>query len=367
MTIAAPFEFDHTKLLEQLEAGRALPSNWYTDSAVFDAETRRILQRSWHFGTHTGLLEEPGDTVVRDVAGIPVVFTHSGDGAIRGFVNICRHRAHPVVLESGHRKRETLQCLYHGWTYDFEGSLLRAPRAEFEHDSFDKTHCGLVPVRTHVWGPTVWVSPDLEAPRFEEWTSGLGELVSSHGVDVHSHRFAYERTFDIRANWKVFLDNAIECYHCPTCHSQLSSVLVMNPHRQKMTVGNRYWSTYQIPFRDEDRQYYFHWIFPTTYLQYAGSGFDIGSIEVIDVDRIRFRSLTFVPEDMPEKEVREKEERLDQDPTIGEDVAICERVQKAHEVGIAPPGQLLPGSEGNVLHFERTIIEMMATTGSAAL
>lgn len=353
-------EIDPGPLLEGIEKGQGLPSSWYTDPNIFQAETERVLRKSWHFGTHSGMLEQPGDTVVKDVAGIPVVFTRSGDGEIRGFVNICRHRAHPVVIEGGHRKRETMQCLYHGWTYDFEGSLLRAPRAEYEHEAFDKSVCGLVPVRTHVWGPTVWVCPDLEAPDFVEWTSGLQELVASHDVDVEDHVFAFERNFEIRANWKVFLDNAIECYHCPTCHSQLSTVLVMNPHRHEISVGNSQWSTQNIPFKNEDRLYHFNWIFPTTYFQYAGAGFDVGAIEPVDVDHIRFRSLTFVPKATSPAEISEREAKLDNDPTISEDVAICERVQQAHEVGIAPPGQLLPESEKLLLHYERTIVQMMA-------
>jgi choline monooxygenase len=354
-----PTALDAAALLSAVDAGRALPSSWYTDPAIFRAETERVLRRSWHYGTHTGELVRAGDVVLRDIAGVPVVFTRSGDGEIRGFVNICRHRAHPVVLEPGNRKRETLQCLYHGWTYDFEGALLRAPRAEYEKLEFDRTECGLIPVQTHVWGPMVWVNPDLEAQEFGEWTAALAEEIAGNGVDVADHVFAFEREFDIRANWKVLLDNAIECYHCPTCHSQLSSVLVMNPHRQRTSIGNRFWSTHQIPFRDDDRQYYFHWVFPTTYLQYAGSGFDIGTIEIVAMDRIVFRSLTFVPTGTSVDDIAAREKKLDESPTIREDVEICERVQRSHEVGVATPGRLLPASEHLVLHYQRTLIEMM--------
>jgi choline monooxygenase len=355
-------ELDTESLLAAADAGRALPSNWYTDESIFQTESERVLRRSWHYGAHVGDLASVGDVSLRDIAGIPIVFTRAGDGEIRGFVNICRHRAHPVVLEPGNRKRETLQCLYHGWTYDFEGELLRAPRAEYETAKFDKSACGLVPVQVHMWGPTVWVNPDLTAPSFEEWTAGLADEVAANGIDVDDHFMAIEREFYIRANWKVFLDNAIECYHCPTCHSQLSSVLVMNPHRQTTTIGNNNWSTHQIPFRHEDRQYFFHWIFPTTYFQYAGQGFDIGAIEVVGIDRIVFRSFTFVPEGTSVQEIANREKRLDESPTIPEDVDICERVQRAHEAGVAPPGQLLPKSEELVLHYQRTLIEMMASS-----
>ena len=90
---------ERRELLESLEAGFALPSSWYTDRALFDQERRRLLRRGWHYGAHTGELSEPGDQVLCQVAGVPVVLVAGEDGEIRGFVNICRHRAHIVVNE----------------------------------------------------------------------------------------------------------------------------------------------------------------------------------------------------------------------------------------------------------------------------
>ncbi len=360
MTLDIPSDLATDSLLEAMAQGRALPSRWYTDETVFRIEQERILRKSWQFAAHSEQLNEPGDVVLTDVGGVPIVLTRSSDG-IHGFINICRHRAHPVVVEEGRRVRETLQCMYHGWTYGFDGTLLRAPRAESESMQIEPADCSLMPVQTHIWGPTIWVNVDMTGPTFSEWAPGLAESVESNGIDVDDHVFAFERTFEVHSNWKVFLDNAIECYHCPTCHSQLSSVLVMNPHRQKLTIGGRFWSTHQIPFRDDERQYFFHWIFPTTYFQYAGAGFDIGAIEIVGVDSIIFRSVTFVPSGTTESAINDLALKLDASPTIHEDVAICERVQKAHAVDVAPPGRLLPGSEQLVLHYQKAILEMIGS------
>ena len=342
-----------------VEAGRALPSRSYTDPSVFVAEQTHVLRKSWHFGTHTSDLAEAGDVVTREVAGVPIVFTRADDGAIRAFVNICRHRAHPVVLESGHRDQHNLRCLYHGWTYGLDGGFVQAPRSDQEGVELDARSCALMPVQTYVWGPTVWVNPDVEAPTFETWAPGLAAAVAADGIDVESHVLAFEREFPVRANWKVFVDNAIECYHCPTCHPTLSAVLVMNPRLQTTTIRGPRWSTHRIPFRDEDLVYTFHWIFPTTYFQYGRTGFDVGTIDVRGVHDIIFRSLTFVHRDMPADDVASLEARLDDYPTIREDVAICERVQHSHESGVAATGQLLPGSEQLVVHFQRTLVDMM--------
>jgi phenylpropionate dioxygenase-like ring-hydroxylating dioxygenase large terminal subunit len=359
------------ELLENLEAGFALPSRWYADAAIFEAERELVLRRSWHFAAHTGQLAHAGDQVVCDIAGVPVVLVVDQSGAIGGFVNICRHRAHMVVQESCNRP--TLQCLYHGWTYNLDGRLRRAPRAETEME-FNRSEFGLLAVQTAVWGPTVWVNIDGEAPPFSDWIGGLPDVVAADGVDVGAHLFAFEKEWEIRANWKVFLDNAIECYHCPTCHPALRQVLEMDPHLQQISVGGRYWSSHQIPLRQtsgssniacptgprSDGNYHFHWIFPTTYFQYAGGGFDIGSVTVRDVNELVFRHLSFMPADMPAEEIAERKSRLESDPTASEDVAICNRVQRAHETGIAPPGRLLPGSEWLLQHYQRVLIEDMA-------
>lgn len=360
------------------EAGFALPAHWYTDPVYFGRERDLVLRRSWHFAGHRGELATTGDQLVRSVAGVPIVLLRDRAGEVRGFVNICRHRAHPVVTESGNRK--TLQCLYHGWTYNLDGCLHRAPRAEFELE-FDRSEFGLVPVQVAVWGPTIWVNVDLDAGPFEEWIEGMPELVRARGVDVDTFDFAFERSWTIEANWKVFLDNANECYHCPTCHTALSAVLDMEVEHQEFMIGGRYWISHSTPFRREAWNrlypskalapddplptYHFHWVFPSTYFQYKGSEeFDIGSVEIEDVNRIRFRSLVFLQKSATADERRLREERADADPTIPEDIAICERVQTSHAAGFSPQGRLLPRSESLVHHLQGVLLDMLVEQGA---
>ena len=370
--------FAPNDVLRGIDAGYALPSSWYTDRELFERERRAVLRRSWHYGAHTGQLATTGDQALCEVGGVPIVLVMGRGGEIRGFVNICRHRAHPVVHEPSNR--QTLQCLYHGWTYDLEGCLNRAPRAETELD-FDKTQFGLTPVQTATWGPMVWVNLDLEAPPFHEWITGLPKRVEEHGLDINDTVFGFERAWQIEANWKVFLDNAIECYHCPTCHPGLSQVLDMDPATHVIEVGARNWISHEIPFQkvspevsgaypapladtEETPLYDFYWIFPTTYFQYrrVGTtviGFDIGTVEVQAVDRIRFRSIVFAPTDLPRAELDGWQERAEQSQTIPEDVEICKRVQHAHASGVASTGRLLPRSEWLLQHFQRVLVEMM--------
>jgi hypothetical protein len=148
----------------------------------------------------------------------------------------------------------------------------------------------------------------------------------------------------------------------------------MDPATHDLAVGGRYWISHRIPLRrtavgtpvaaptaakdgDDPGQYYFYWIFPTTYFQYAGRGFDVGTVDVRAVDRIVFRHLAFLPSDATPEEIAERDARLDEDPTVDEDVAICTRVQLAHGTGAAPTGRLLPRSEWLLQHFQRVLVE----------
>ena len=45
---------------------------------------------------------------------------------LRGFHNVCRHRAGPLVTDPAGRCAN-LVCQYHGWSYDCDGALLAAP------------------------------------------------------------------------------------------------------------------------------------------------------------------------------------------------------------------------------------------------
>jgi hypothetical protein len=139
-----------------------------------------------------------------------------------------------------------------------------------------------------------------------------------------------------------------------------------------MSVGGRYWIHHQIPFRegitegltykkhgDEPLLYFYNWVFPTTYLQHSGKGFDIGTLDVLGVDRLRFRHLWFGPPDTPAETVARGQRLLEADPTIAQDVEICRLVQHAHDSGFAPPGRLVAGREALLTHFYRLIVELM--------
>src|ERR1700690_1127200 len=152
--------FADPALASALERGDTLPARWYVDAVVFQAEKERIFHRAWQYVGHTGQVASVGDFFTTLLGDIPVVVVRDTEKAIRAFANVCRHRGSEVVLEcTGNRK--TLQCHYHGWTYNLDGTLRNAPRAN-EQASFEKEKLSLVPFAVEEWGAMIFVKPNRE-------------------------------------------------------------------------------------------------------------------------------------------------------------------------------------------------------------
>ncbi len=119
---------DAAGLREALDAGATLPADWYSDPAVLRLEEERIFGRTWQYAGRADLVAEPGSYLTSFAGRIPVVVVRDRDETLRGFVNVCRHRGHIVAEGAG--RRNALQCPYHAWTYDLDGTLRAAPRSE---------------------------------------------------------------------------------------------------------------------------------------------------------------------------------------------------------------------------------------------
>jgi choline monooxygenase len=203
--------------------GRAtVPWSWYSDPAILAHEMERIFRGSWQYAGHLGELQGPGSYFPSATGPVPMVITLDNDGALRGFVNVCAHRGALVATEP--RRRGTLQCPYHAWTYGLDGCLRAAPRAG-EDQAFNADRLGLRAVSVGTWGPFVFANPDPGAEPLAEVLDDLPDTVAAHDLDIGVLRFYRRFHYEIRANWKIALENYLECYHCPVNHPGLVSVI----------------------------------------------------------------------------------------------------------------------------------------------
>ena len=208
---------------------RTPPGSAYTDPAVFAAEQERIFERAWTCVALAADLAAPGAFRTVTVGRESVVLVRGRDGAVRGFLNVCRHRGARICTEPEGQVRRNLQCPYHAWTYDFTGKLVAAPNLTSMPD-VDRVEHGLLPVHLREWLGYVWICLGDDPPSFEadvigEVVTRLGDVASIERYGIENLTLGRRITYDVAANWKLIVENFMECYHCATIHPELTEVL----------------------------------------------------------------------------------------------------------------------------------------------
>ena len=206
-----------------------LPGSSYTDPAVFASEQRTIFERLWLCAARTAEIHHPGQFQVVTAGTESVLVIRQGDGSLRAFLNVCRHRGARVCAEESGQVNRYLRCPYHAWSYELSGRLAAAPNLARMPD-IDRDAYGLVPVALREWLGYAWVCLAAEPPSFLDTVVGaviarLGDerAIESYGLD----RLAVGRriSYEVAANWKLLVENFMECYHCAPIHPELTSVL----------------------------------------------------------------------------------------------------------------------------------------------
>ena len=347
------------------EGTHTIPFDWYSDPAVLRLEQERIFRSTWQYAGHTGELSEPGSFVASRAGHVPIVLLRCRAGELRAFVNVCRHRGYLLCEGSG--RRETLQCPYHAWTYDLDGSLRTAPRSESE-PGFDRATLGLKPVQVDTWGPFVFVNPDLEAPALAEHLGELPRLVAEGGVDVDALVFHGRTEGEYEANWKVCVENYLECYHCAVAHPSFSKAIDVGVDAYQLEESPTFSSQFG-PAKNGGGGVYdavgevergqFHLLFPNTTLNVMpGHGnFSIGPVVPLGAERTyRFLDYFFVP-GTDEQWITDY---MELDTQVGvEDRVLVERVQVGMRSGAISEGNLMPVSERLIAHFERLLVDAL--------
>jgi choline monooxygenase len=357
-------------LEESLAGGWTLPASWYADPAVHAAEREQIFARSWQYGAPAEKVAEPGAFYATQAGHLPAVVVRGQDGVLRAFVNVCRHRGHLVAQGEG--CRETLQCPYHAWTYALDGSLRRAPRSERE-SGFDPDGFSLLPMSAEEWGPFVFLNPDPEAEPLDATLGELPELVARSGIDLAALRFHDHVEWEIDVNWKVALENYLECYHCPVAHPGFSKVIDVDPDAYELRVSPTFSSQFgpvraaalegngAAPYdaRGEVGEAQYHFIFPSTTINLDPGRTNLSIERWLPVGHGKTIEVTdyFFGEDVTTEERGQLIAFGTQVAT--EDVALVESVQRGLDSGAVPQGRLMLESEQLIAHFQRLVYDAL--------
>ncbi len=357
-------------LLAALERGETLPAAWYTSRALYRREQHRIFRRAWQY---VGLIEElanPGDFLTTTLGDLPIVLLRDESGAVRGYANVCRHRGSQLVL-AGSGNRKTLQCHYHAWTYNLDGSLRAAPAAKDE-PGFDASQFSLFPIQVANWGPFLFVNPDADARPLAAFLGDLPQQVESTGLALNKLHRRVRRSYEIAANWKVVVDNYLECYHCAVAHPSFCDLIDVNNY---VVTEYDYFSTqrgatkasaragkdaglYEIGSGVEDGFYAYLW--PNFTLNiYPGPG-NVSLNLFVPVDAghtLAIYDYCFVDE-VEEQQVSDFVKFIDQ--VQEEDIVLCESVQRGLRSGVFNRGSLMLSREKALRHFQKLVYRALA-------
>jgi choline monooxygenase len=344
---------------EEQALARTPAAAFYTDPGRLARELATVFRRSWQYVGHASQLVRPGDYFTARIAHEPLVLVNDG-GVIRGFFNVCRHRAGPLASGCGNAAR--LVCRYHGWTYDLQGQLLRAPEMEGA-PGFNPAKIQLEPVAVHVFGPLVFAALDASTPAFEREHPRLAEECAPYQLARMRH--VMTRDYPVASNWKLYVDNFLEGYHLPLVHPALSReidyqsyVTELDTHRvlQHAPVRAGSGSLYTTAAGEPATRYY--WLYPNLMLSFYERQLQVNVVIPDGVDRTVVRFDWFALDAGPQHSELAPFRRLVEfsDVVQAEDAAMCQVLQGNVQSSAYRSGPYCPAREAGVQLFHRLML-----------
>jgi choline monooxygenase len=327
----------------------------YTDPAVLAAERSRLFARAWALVADAQELAAPGSYVTASAGGIPLAVVRGGDGTLRAFHNVCRHRGITLLEDAGTVGR-FITCPYHQWSYATTGELVRVPQEDDQFGEVDRGALGLAPAQVAEWGGMVFANPSTEAPSLPQAMAGLlaGPL----------RQVAVVR-YEAACNWKLLVENHIDVYHLWYLHARS---LAGYDHRKFSweSLGDNWWSL--EPMKQPPPQAGLAWV-PDAMRHHIGAYLLFPNLMLVTTDEY-FASYDAVPV-APDRTVLTLRVRssdgADPDALVAsirsfmaEDVTACERMQR----GTASPwfgvGALASTHEEPIRRFHASLLRAVA-------
>jgi phenylpropionate dioxygenase-like ring-hydroxylating dioxygenase large terminal subunit len=199
---------------EEETAGNAIASYFYQSPRVYALELSHLLYRSWVYAAHVSEIPQPGDFKLFEMGADSFIICRDQSGEVHALINVCRHRG-ARVCEQRTGNCSTFVCPYHGWVYNTDGSL-RAAREMHALEGFEPEKLGLKRASIAVFHGLIFINCNPEAPPFIPVLAAIEKPLGAYRLG--EAKIAHQQTYRVEANWKLCLENYLECYHCATSH-----------------------------------------------------------------------------------------------------------------------------------------------------
>ena len=355
------------------EQSFTVPARYYLDDDILAREKEAIFYRSWFYAGHQSQLAEAGSYFTVMVCKQNIIVIRDKDGELKAYYNVCQHRGHELLFGSG--KVRTITCPYHAWSYGLNGEL-RAARNSENVAGFDKCRFSLKPVQVEVFCGLVFVNLDLDAAPLREQAAGLEAEIREFCPRVDEVVFAQRDEYDVACNWKVMVDNFLECYHCHPAHKDFVNLVDMNSYRIKVhdiysshvsnAAATTESSAYHFDKGEVDFGYAGWFLWPNlTIWIYPGEP-NISTLQMIPAGAGRTIEYQdwYLPNPAPTQQQRDAMD-YQRDVLQPEDVGLCESVYRGLQSKGYNQGRFIVDaerselSEHGVHHFQQLYVDVM--------
>ncbi len=220
------------EIVKNQPAAHSLQQALYNSQQAFDHDVERVFFKYWLLAGHESSAPNVGDYFLFEMAGESIIIVRGQDRALRAFANVCRHRgSHICKSQQGHAT--VLVCPYHAWAYNLDGTLRSA---RYMPKDFDKSAHGLKPVKLEVVEGLVFLSLADKPLNFDIARKTISEAFKAYGWA--KAKVAHRQTYPVTANWKLAVENYLECYHCTPSHPEYSKLHALEQPLDQIEVLN---------------------------------------------------------------------------------------------------------------------------------
>ena len=350
-----------------------MPARFYVNDDIYEMEKEAIFYRSWHYAGHVSQVAEPRSYFTTRIHDQNIFVARGRDNELRAFYNVCAHRGHELLEGAG--RKPVITCPYHAWAFDFDGTLVNARNSE-NVDGFNKCDFALKPVTLEVFCGMVMINLDPNARPFAEDYAGLEEEIRQYMPSVDDLSLAQRDTFDVAANWKVLVDNFLECYHCAPAHKDFVDLVNMDTYR---TITHKRYSSqcaaaplttnskaYSFEVGEVDFGYagFFVWPNITIWIYPGEANLSVLQMNPAAPERTIEYQDWFTPGGVLSPQLRDAAV-YQKDVLQPEDIGLCESVQRGLKSKAYNQGRFIVDagrtelSEHAVHHFQKMVLDAL--------
>ena len=204
------------ELISKYQGSQSLPRQFYTSETVYKMDIQHYWNHSWIWVGHLNQIPNVGDFFLFDYGYESVIVARDKNDSVNAFLNVCRHRGSRVCIEKSGNTR-VFVCPYHAWTYELNGSLRAAREME---DNFNTAEYSLKKVNLRIFHGLIFICVADNPPNLDEGLLQLEPLVEP--FEFENLKIVHSANYPVAANWKLALENYMECYHCAPSHLEYS-------------------------------------------------------------------------------------------------------------------------------------------------